>query len=546
MSSKTTTTLDEGPKYDFTPTQDWFSGQVAVWEPLITELRATLTHSPRALEIGSWEGRSAVYLLNNLCNNPSSLLVCIDHFDLHHTTAGRERYARIQRNLTIPGYPFRVIDDFSVPALYRLLEEEIETATGGFDFVYIDGSHEADDTFLDAELAWRLTRPGALVVFDDYEWTTEPSESIHHPKRGIDGFLDLHRGEYKVLHRGYQIIVQKTREMRIGFLTKKTSTAGVGDQLPINIAFCTDSSYAMPATVAIISTIEATPGKRLSVYVVDCGMSTIDKEKMTRAIPASYQVTLNFIELPPGCKGREDPSWAKIDALAHLPIERVLLLDSDILVRHDLGELWGLDLEGKVIGAARDIGHPLGHDGVQRGPYFNAGVLLIDLARIRARLPSLLDFIDSRPQTRYKDQDVLNEFFRREWREIQVEWNATGLGTYANMHSVDRATVWTSGELNELHRSAKIVHFSGPVHPSMSRVLDEYNQPWTSKPWGYAGAPGHPYASDWFEVLLRSTWKDWVGSEERKREMMDAEQKVIDEGLKAFKERVKVGRNVVE
>ncbi|KAG7093039.1 hypothetical protein E1B28_009333 [Marasmius oreades] len=267
----------------------------------------------------------------------------------------------------------------------------------------------------------------------------------------------------------------------------------------------------MPTAVAVISEIEATAGKWMSFYIVDCGLSFNDKETMKEVFPPSNRrVTISFIELPDGSdgsKGRQDPSWAKIDALGHLPIEWVLLLDSDILVCHDLGELWNLDLQGKPFAAARDVGFPMGHEGVQRGgPYFNAGVMLIDLAKFRTRLDSLVEVVGERPQTAYKDQDALDDFFHGEWQEIGVEWNATGLGTYAKMHAADRAAVWPNGELDKLKRSAKIVHFTGPVHPSLSRVLDEYNQPWTSKPWGYAGAPGHPFASDWF----CSTWENGV------------------------------------
>ncbi|KAG7093047.1 hypothetical protein E1B28_009341 [Marasmius oreades] len=299
----------------------------------------------------------------------------------------------------------------------------------------------------------------------------------------------------------------------------------------------------MPTTVAVI---EATAGKRMSFYIVDCGLSSDDKEKMKKAFPPSNgRVTMNFIELPDRSKGRQDPSWAKIDAVGHLPTEWVLLLDSDILVRHDLGELWNLNLQGKMFAAVRDIGFPMGHEGVQRGPYFNAGVMLIDLAKFRTRLDSLVEVVGERPQTAYKDQDALN-VFNGEWQEIGVEWNATGLGTYAKMHAADRAAVWPNGELDKLKRSAKIVHFTGPVHPSLSRVLDKYNQPWTSKPWGCAGAPGHPFASDWFAVLGRTAWKDWVRSKERERDMMDAEQRVIDEGVKEFKERVKAARKLFE
>ncbi|KAL0563337.1 hypothetical protein V5O48_018734, partial [Marasmius crinis-equi] len=524
-------------RYEFTPTQDWFSFNTSIWDPFVDELRSTINndHPPRALEIGSWEGRSAVYLLEKLCNTPTSELVCIDHFDLHRTPAGRARYEKIQRNLSITGHPFRIIDEFSVPGLYRLLEEEIEKAAGGFDFVYIDGSHEADDTFLDAELAWRLTRPGAIVIFDDYEWSTEPLDSIHHPKRGIDAFLTLHKDECEVLHKGYQIIVRKTREMRIGFLTKKGSMDIYGEA-PINVALCTDSAYAGPTAVAITSAIGATVDKRMSFYVVDCGLMNDDKEKLKSS--SSDRVTINFIELPVQSRGRCDPTWAKIDALAHLPVERVLFLDSDILVRHDLSDLWKLDLQRKVFAAARDIGFPMGHEGVERRAYFNAGVMLIDVTRIRFRLPSLLDFIEVRPQTTHKDQDALNDFFHDDWLEISVDWNATGLGTYATRISAERTAVWPNGELEGLNQTAKIVHFTGPVHPGLTRILDEYNQPWASKPWGFTGAPGHPFAKDWYAALQKTDWMNWLASEDHKHEMEEAERSIVKEGLDLVQQRI--------
>jgi hypothetical protein len=88
-------------KYIFTPSQDWFTHNIPACDPLIASLLASLPpgRSPRALEIGSWEGRSAVYLLSKLCAFPAPLLVCIDHFD--RTAAGRERHAKFHHNLSL-------------------------------------------------------------------------------------------------------------------------------------------------------------------------------------------------------------------------------------------------------------------------------------------------------------------------------------------------------------------------------------------------------------------------------------------------------------
>nr|GAT45979.1 predicted protein [Mycena chlorophos] len=132
----------------------------------------------------------------------------------------------------------------------------------------------------------------------------------------------------------------------------------------------------------------------------------------------------------------------------------------------------------------------------------------------------------------------MNVFFRNDWFEIPVEWNATGLGTYAAKESSERTAVWANGELAALHQKAKIVHFTGPVHPSMARVLDVYNQPYTAKPWGYAGAPGHPFVEEWRKVLTKTPWKDWFESEEYRKGMMEAERTVVEEGIEEFKAKI--------
>jgi lipopolysaccharide biosynthesis glycosyltransferase/predicted O-methyltransferase YrrM len=544
--------------YIFTPSQDWFTHNIPTWEPLIASLLSTLPsgRAPRALEVGSWEGRSAVYLLTTLCTSPASLLVCIDHFNLFHTTAGRERHAKILHNLRLTGSPFRVIDEFSVPGLMTILREETASpsSSGGFDFVYLDGSHEADDTLLDAELAWRLTRPGALFILDDYAWDKEPSTSVHHPARGIDTFLALHAGQFELLSKGYQVILRKTVDMRIGFLIKAPHAGTADDPLEgldygINVALCLDAAYAMPATVAIRSAVDKTPGRRITFYIVDCGLREEDRRKISESVPRSREedVTLVFRMLPDGSRGLQDPTWAKADMLittSVLPVERVLFLDADVLVRHDLGALWKTDLGGRFLGAARDIGHPLGHEGLpetEKGrPHFNAGVMLLDLTLIRTRLPAFAQLVRERAETTYKDQDLLNAFFALDdWLELNVEWNASGLGTYAVCPGKDRDVVWPGSELKALHADPAIVHFTGPVHPSMSGVLNEYVQPWTSKPWGYAGAPGNPFKDEWWDVLERTAWRGMRQDEGFLKDCAEAQTKAREKGIEEFDRRIK-------
>jgi len=501
--------IDMNP-YQFTPTQDWFSHNIEHWLTLFPFVESK---HPRILEIGSWEGRSAVFLLNNLAKD-SGEIVCIDHFDLLQTEAGRQRFDRINHNLSQIEKKSRVLSQFSVPALMTLLQEEMPSSNPGFDWIYIDGSHRADDTMLDGEVVWRLARNGAIIIFDDYHWDKEPVDSIHHPKRGINAFLTLHAGEYERLsdEAHYQVVLKKTTDMRIGFLVGEAKDGQLQETLEygINVVLAVDSTYAIGAAVTIHSVTNTAHG-RITIYVVDCGLTQEDRQRLERTCDGNSDATVVFLRLPNGSLANElGVIWAKIDMLKVLPVERVLYLDADTLVRRSVDELWSFDLGGKTIGAVTDIGHSMGHSKIERRPYFNAGVLLIDLSKARLVIHELEGLAKEMKDAKFRDQDVLNVYFADAWTPLGLTWNAQGLGTYANYPSPDRDTL----PLDTMN-DPNIVHFTGPVHPSVVEVLNPYVQPPTAKPWGYLGAPNHPYENEWWQVLEKTCWKGEKASETR-------------------------------
>ncbi|OJT07619.1 General stress protein A [Trametes pubescens] len=530
----------EQPGYIFTETQDWFSFNIETWRGLFPHIN---TPNPRVLEIGSWEGRSAVFLLTELCRDGGEI-VCIDHFDLMQTAAGRERHRKLTHNLTLTAKPFRILPQFSVPALMTLLTEEMSAAQPGFDWIYVDGSHEADDTFLDGELAWRLARKGAVIIFDDYRWDKEPEDSMHHPKRGIDGFLALHKGEFTLLssRTQYQVVLQKTVDMRIGFLVNEKADAkenldsalGYG----VNVALTINAEYAIAAAVAIRSAVCNTKG-RMTFYVVGQGLSDDVKQKLRQSISNRTDATIVFLDLPSSDDQRSEQSfppgltWAKIGMIPRLPVERVLYLDADVLVRGDLKELWDTDLQGKHIAAAVDVGFPMGHDGVKRVPYFNAGVLLMDLAAIRKRLDELNALAATMKDSKMRDQDALNAHFGADWLPLDLRWNAQGLGTYAKYHTPERAAL----QMDEM-ADPKIVHFTGALHTSMAAVLNPFVQPYDGKPWGYAGAPGHPFAREWWEMCEQTAWRGWRSSAQFRELRAKKIEEAIAAGVADFGRRV--------
>ena len=186
---------------------DWFAGHAPLWERLLARYRG----KPRLrfLEIGSFEGRSAVWLLTNVLTHPTSRLVCVDTFEGsdEHREMGMNLggvYERFLENVAPFAARVRVLRGPSQEVLRsrRLRSESLH-------FAYVDGSHRARDVLEDAVLAFRLLKPGGLLIFDDYCWGPGREETTR-PRLAIDAFLSVYRDAYVLLHLGYQVAVAKT------------------------------------------------------------------------------------------------------------------------------------------------------------------------------------------------------------------------------------------------------------------------------------------------------------------------------------------------
>jgi len=100
--------------------------------------------------------------------------------------------------------------DLSHRALARMLADGKENY---FDFIYIDGSHQAPDVLCDAVLAFKLLKTGGTMAFDDYLWTNELTtapEILKCPKPAIDAFVNINFQKIRILKMPlYQLYLQK-------------------------------------------------------------------------------------------------------------------------------------------------------------------------------------------------------------------------------------------------------------------------------------------------------------------------------------------------
>ena len=210
---------------------------------------------------------------------------------------------------------------------------------------------------------------------------------------------------------------------------------------PIVVLYCVDDAYVAQAAISLASLLDNAPGDRFEVIVAafqrDPALSQAIFAPMLEARP---NCVLRFVDLDDGLFGnlpvtRNFSRSIYIRLILQRFVEphyrRLLYLDADTIACRNVAPLWQADLGDATLAAVAD---PFHQDPVQIGftqdePYFNSGVLLIDMQRWRARdcERRVFDILARRGhELTWMDQDALNMALRGEVRHIHLSDFAEG------------------------------------------------------------------------------------------------------------------------
>jgi len=211
---KSDSATQEMPTDDYEFSADWFSHYIPVWNQLLERLKPS-----RLLEIGSFEGRSTCHLVEICAGFGPIEVCCVDTWEggvEHDRNAMPEVEQRFNHNIAIAkarakfAVTVRKFKTTSTGALAHLLASK----EAPFDFVYVDGSHQAPDVLADAVLAFQLMRVGGIMIFDDYLWRLGPDGSqdpLNMPKPAIDAFINMFQRKLRIISGLpiYQLHIEK-------------------------------------------------------------------------------------------------------------------------------------------------------------------------------------------------------------------------------------------------------------------------------------------------------------------------------------------------
>jgi hypothetical protein len=169
------------------------------------------------LEIGVFEGRTSVWLMDNVLNQGApdvehGILHCIDK-ELNKNAKYNFRQHQ-EHMIFYLGSSARIL----INLIYHVLK---------LDFIYVDGDHNACGLLQDLILSWKMLRIGGIMLIDDYEMETldpwfyvshkefadNPRLRFTHPRIAIDAFLNIYRGQYEIVINNYQIGLKKVAEL---------------------------------------------------------------------------------------------------------------------------------------------------------------------------------------------------------------------------------------------------------------------------------------------------------------------------------------------
>lgn len=212
-------------------------------------------------------------------------------------------------------------------------------------------------------------------------------------------------------------------------------------QEPISMSFSVSDNYSQHLAVVLTSILENNPESDFVFHVLHRNITDENQKRIHELEQVYFNCEIRFhavdnslfedLTIPKELEHITKETYFRYILADILSEEkRTIYSDVDVLCVGDLRPLWNIDLKGRVIGAVSE-----GLDGEYKkkllgltgdAPYFNAGMLVMDLDVMRAESSSvrlMKNTIEYAGRIAWADQDIINITFRNRILELENIWN---------------------------------------------------------------------------------------------------------------------------
>ena len=166
-------------------TKDYFSSHAFNFLNYLKNLKADFDY----LEIGSYEGNSAIFVAKNF---DKSKIYCVDNWEQTNEYADHKNYYSVEKN-----FDHNIKDYKNVSKIKTSSDDFFLENRKNFDIVYIDGYHYGPQVLKDCKNAWKYLKNNGYLVCDDYIWNFYKNIE-ENPCYAINQFLSEINGYFKI------------------------------------------------------------------------------------------------------------------------------------------------------------------------------------------------------------------------------------------------------------------------------------------------------------------------------------------------------------
>lgn len=247
----------------------------------------------------------------------------------------------------------------------------------------------------------------------------------------------------------------------------------------MNIVYTCDNNYVWLMGISMISLFENNfECSEIIIFLLGDEISSENKINL-KQICKKYNRIINITDIPDLdipknlCNQRWPKSaYTRLFAGELLPndIEKVLYLDCDTIINGSLSELWDINISNYIVYGVKDCISKMYKKNIGLGkfdPYINAGVLLINIEKLRKINISdrINEFLQKYSKImNYSDQDVLNGVLYSSVSTLAAKYNVmtiTLMYEYKEVLAMRHPTNYYSrNEIEKAKNDPIIIHFT--------------------------------------------------------------------------------------